>query len=126
MCSNKLNYLMVKHNLVNYLSLYEFSVLLESFFFSPFSPLLLKSIFLLWCINCFYFVSLFTFLIFQVSIGQQFVVPSYSMVSLLQQPTKQDSDEELEYADNSIGMVEIPCNFHFILYLLLVFGFLVA
>nr|XP_048330150.1 translation initiation factor eIF-2B subunit epsilon isoform X3 [Ziziphus jujuba var. spinosa] len=46
---------------------------------------------------------------FKVSVGQQFVVPSYSMVSLLQQPTKQDSDEELEYADNSSGIVEIPC-----------------
>lgn len=44
-------------------------------------------------------------------IGQQFVVPSYSKVSLLQQPTKQDSDEELEYADDSNGIVEIPCNF---------------
>ncbi|KAH7529231.1 hypothetical protein FEM48_Zijuj05G0162700 [Ziziphus jujuba var. spinosa] len=46
---------------------------------------------------------------FKVLVGQQFVVPSYSMVSLLQQPTKQDSDEELEYADNSSGIVEIPC-----------------
>ncbi|KAB1212650.1 putative translation initiation factor eIF-2B subunit epsilon [Morella rubra] len=44
---------------------------------------------------------------FKVVIGQQFVVPSYSKVSLLQQPTKQDSDEELEYADNSSGIVEI-------------------
>ncbi|KAL5713419.1 hypothetical protein ACHQM5_015493 [Ranunculus cassubicifolius] len=38
---------------------------------------------------------------FKVIIGQQFVVPAYSKVSLLPQPTKQDSDEELEYADNS-------------------------
>ncbi|KAA8536938.1 hypothetical protein F0562_029416 [Nyssa sinensis] len=45
---------------------------------------------------------------FKVVIGQQFVVPAYSKVSLLQQPTKQDSDEELEYADNSSGIVEIP------------------
>jgi len=45
---------------------------------------------------------------FKVVIGQQFVVPSYSKVSLLQQPTKQDSDEELEYADDSSGIVEIP------------------
>ncbi|KAF3968848.1 hypothetical protein ACB098_03G050900 [Castanea mollissima] len=43
---------------------------------------------------------------FKVIIGQQFVVPSYSKVSLFQQPTKQDSDEELEYADNSSGIVE--------------------
>ncbi|GFY92016.1 trimeric LpxA-like enzyme [Actinidia rufa] len=45
---------------------------------------------------------------FKVVIGQQFVVPSYSKVSLLQQPTKQDSDEELEYADDSSAVVEIP------------------
>lgn len=37
----------------------------------------------------------------QVVIGQNFVVPPYSKVSLLQQPTRQDSDEELEYADNN-------------------------
>ncbi|KAJ4849694.1 hypothetical protein Tsubulata_006720 [Turnera subulata] len=40
---------------------------------------------------------------YKVVIGQQFVVPSYSKVSLSQQPTKQDSDEELEYADNVSG-----------------------
>ncbi|XP_058206789.1 uncharacterized protein LOC131320191 [Rhododendron vialii] len=45
---------------------------------------------------------------FKVRIGQQFVVPSYSKVSLLQQPTKQDSDEELEYADDSSGIAEFP------------------
>ncbi|KAG8383770.1 hypothetical protein BUALT_Bualt04G0048300 [Buddleja alternifolia] len=45
---------------------------------------------------------------FKVVIGQQFVVPAYSKVSLLQQPLKQDSDEELEYADNSSGTIEIP------------------
>ena len=33
------------------------------------------------------------------------------MVSLIQQPTQQDSDEELEYAENSSGTVEIPCKF---------------
>ncbi|PIA29915.1 hypothetical protein AQUCO_05800177v1 [Aquilegia coerulea] len=38
---------------------------------------------------------------FKVIIGEQYVVPAYSKVSLLPQPTKQDSDEELEYADNS-------------------------
>lgn len=47
-------------------------------------------------------------LAWQVVIGQEFVVPSYSKASLLQQPIKQDSDEELEYADNSSGTVEIP------------------
>ncbi|KAI3451486.1 hypothetical protein Pfo_008151 [Paulownia fortunei] len=44
---------------------------------------------------------------FKVIIGQRFVVPAYSKVSLLQQPVKQDSDEELEYADNSSGNLEI-------------------
>ncbi|CAK9143101.1 unnamed protein product [Ilex paraguariensis] len=43
----------------------------------------------------------------KVVVGQQFVVPTNSKVSLLQQPIKQDSDEELEYADNSSGVVEI-------------------
>ncbi|KAL6211352.1 hypothetical protein ACLB2K_016579 [Fragaria x ananassa] len=46
-------------------------------------------------------------LCFKVMIGHQFIVPSYSKVSLLQQPIKQDSDEELEYADNSTGISEI-------------------
>ncbi|GMI88829.1 hypothetical protein like AT2G34970 [Hibiscus trionum] len=45
---------------------------------------------------------------FKVVVGEQFVVPAYSMVSLIQQPTQQDSDEELEYADNSSGIVEVP------------------
>ncbi|XP_034709636.1 translation initiation factor eIF-2B subunit epsilon [Vitis riparia] len=45
---------------------------------------------------------------FKVVIGQEFVVPAYSKVSLLQQPTKQDSDEELEYADHNSGVEEIP------------------
>lgn len=45
---------------------------------------------------------------FKVVIGQQFVVPAYSKVSLLQQPTNQDSDEELEYADDSYGVNESP------------------
>ncbi|GAB2212075.1 hypothetical protein Droror1_Dr00025419 [Drosera rotundifolia] len=38
---------------------------------------------------------------FKVVIGEQFVVPAYSKVSLFQQPTVEDSDEELEYADSS-------------------------
>ncbi|KAK9919652.1 hypothetical protein M0R45_028238 [Rubus argutus] len=49
---------------------------------------------------------------FKVVIGQQFIVPSYSKVSLLPQPTKQDSDEELEYADNSTGIAEISSLTH--------------
>ena len=52
----------------------------------------------------------FIFLVLQVVIGQEFVVPAYSKVSLLQQPTKQDSDEELEYAEHNSGVEEIPCN----------------
>ncbi|XP_011099797.1 translation initiation factor eIF-2B subunit epsilon [Sesamum indicum] len=44
---------------------------------------------------------------FKVIIGQQFAVPAYSKVSLFQQPVTQDSDEELEYADNSSGNIEI-------------------
>lgn len=41
-------------------------------------------------------------------IGRNFLVPAYSKVSLHQQPIKQDSDEELEYADNSSGITESP------------------
>ncbi|TYG86283.1 hypothetical protein ES288_A13G122100v1 [Gossypium darwinii] len=44
---------------------------------------------------------------FEVVVGQQFVVPAYSKVSLLQQPTQQDSDEELEYADSTSGTGEL-------------------
>ena len=43
---------------------------------------------------------------FKVVIGQQCIVPSYSKVSLYQQPTVEDSDKELEYADNSSGTVD--------------------
>lgn len=45
------------------------------------------------------------FLYFQVVIGPEFVVPSYSKVSLFQQPIEEDSDEELEYADSAGGIV---------------------
>ncbi|XP_071702394.1 translation initiation factor eIF2B subunit epsilon-like [Rutidosis leptorrhynchoides] len=38
---------------------------------------------------------------FKVVVGPDFVVPAYSKVSLLPQPVIQDSDEELEYADNN-------------------------
>ncbi|CAI9102454.1 OLC1v1000729C1 [Oldenlandia corymbosa var. corymbosa] len=44
---------------------------------------------------------------YKVVVGQNFVVPAYSKVSLYQQPIKQDSDEELEYADNSSGTMDI-------------------
>ncbi|XP_024179975.1 translation initiation factor eIF-2B subunit epsilon isoform X2 [Rosa chinensis] len=43
-------------------------------------------------------------LFLQVVIGQQFIAPSYLMVSLLQQPIKQNSDEKLEYVDNSTAL----------------------
>lgn len=43
---------------------------------------------------------------FKVIIGQNFKVPAYSKVSLLQQPTKVDSDEELEYADSSSSITD--------------------
>ncbi|KAG9445788.1 hypothetical protein H6P81_011916 [Aristolochia fimbriata] len=45
---------------------------------------------------------------FKVAVGPMFVVPAYSKVSLLPQPKKQDSDEELEYADSSSVVVEHP------------------
>ncbi|CAN8316293.1 unnamed protein product [Cochlearia groenlandica] len=43
---------------------------------------------------------------FKVVVGRGFVVPAYSKVSLLQQPTTEDSDEELEYADSSSGTAD--------------------
>ncbi|CAH8357971.1 unnamed protein product [Eruca vesicaria subsp. sativa] len=43
---------------------------------------------------------------FKVVVGRGFVVPAYSKVSLLQQPMKEDSDEELEYADSSSGTAD--------------------
>ncbi|XP_039021865.1 translation initiation factor eIF-2B subunit epsilon-like, partial [Hibiscus syriacus] len=43
---------------------------------------------------------------FKVVVGQQFIVPAYSKVSLLQRPTHLDSDEELEYADSTSGTGE--------------------
>nr|XP_027107525.1 translation initiation factor eIF-2B subunit epsilon-like isoform X3 [Coffea arabica] len=43
---------------------------------------------------------------YKVVVGQQFIVPAYSKVSLYQQPIKQDSDEELEYADSSTGFMD--------------------
>lgn len=44
---------------------------------------------------------------YKVIVGPHFIVPAYSKVSLFPQPIKQDSDEELEYADNSTGSVEV-------------------
>lgn len=47
-----------------------------------------------------------SYVLVQVVIGEQFVVPAYSKVSLLRQPINQDSDEELEYADDSSGVAD--------------------
>lgn len=47
-------------------------------------------------------------------VGQSFIVPAYSKASLYQQPIKQDSDEELEYAESSSGVIETSGKFfHF-------------
>ncbi|KAI3946571.1 hypothetical protein MKX01_014429 [Papaver californicum] len=43
---------------------------------------------------------------FRVVVGPQFPVPAYAKVSLLPQPTNQDSDEELEYADSGSGILD--------------------
>ncbi|KAG0470226.1 hypothetical protein HPP92_016926 [Vanilla planifolia] len=45
---------------------------------------------------------------FKVEVGQKTVVPAYAKVSHLPQPCKQDSDEELEYADANSGVVQSP------------------
>lgn len=45
---------------------------------------------------------------FNVVVGRESVVPSYSKVSLHPEPVKQDSDEELEYADNDNNTVIVP------------------
>ncbi|XP_078152649.1 trimeric LpxA-like enzyme [Carex rostrata] len=45
---------------------------------------------------------------FKVEVGQKKTIPAYSKVSLLPQPGKQDSDEELEYADTDSGVIDNP------------------
>ncbi|XP_078177214.1 translation initiation factor eIF2B subunit epsilon-like isoform X2 [Carex rostrata] len=45
---------------------------------------------------------------FKVEVGHNITIPAYSKVSLLPQPRKQDSDEELEYADSSSGVIDSP------------------
>ncbi|KAJ3672141.1 hypothetical protein LUZ60_006862 [Juncus effusus] len=45
---------------------------------------------------------------FKVEVGQNIKIPAYSKVSLLPQPSKQDSDEELEYADSTTGVIDSP------------------
>ncbi|KAI4301870.1 hypothetical protein L6164_035108 [Bauhinia variegata] len=49
---------------------------------------------------------------FKVAIGQDFIVPPYSQVSLLQQPVEEDSDEELEYADSATAITSTVDNSH--------------
>lgn len=66
--------------------------------------------FCLWFSDVLSILMCFYTLYLQVVIGQKFIVPSYSKVSRLQQPTKLDSDDELEYADNSSGIAEMSCN----------------
>ncbi|KAG7542386.1 Nucleotidyl transferase domain [Arabidopsis thaliana x Arabidopsis arenosa] len=44
---------------------------------------------------------------FNVVVGRDFVVPAYSKVSLLQQPTTEDSDEEMEYSGSSSGTADL-------------------
>lgn len=40
---------------------------------------------------------------FNVVIGQNFTIPSYSKISLTPHPTEEDSDDELEYAEAATG-----------------------
>lgn len=54
--------------------------------------------------------SIYSLFLLQVEVGQQITIPAYSKVSLLPQPSIQDSDEELEYADANSGVIESPCN----------------
>ncbi|VVA94850.1 unnamed protein product [Arabis nemorensis] len=49
---------------------------------------------------------------FKVVVGRGVVVPAYSKVSLLEQPTEEDSDEELEYADSSRGTANVLSGVH--------------
>lgn len=43
---------------------------------------------------------------FNVVIGQKFTVPSYSKISITPQPTEEDSDDELEYAEAAGSVTE--------------------
>lgn len=47
---------------------------------------------------------------FRVVIGQNFTVSAYSKISLISQPTEEDSDEELEYSEAASGATESPRN----------------
>ncbi|KAK3132676.1 hypothetical protein QOZ80_6AG0526120 [Eleusine coracana subsp. coracana] len=45
---------------------------------------------------------------FKVEVGKNVTIPAHSKVSLLPQPSNEDSDEELEYADTSSGVTDSP------------------
>lgn len=45
---------------------------------------------------------------FKVEVGKNVTVPAHSKVSLLPQPSNEDSDEELEYADTNSGVADSP------------------
>ncbi|GJN34627.1 hypothetical protein PR202_gb23308 [Eleusine coracana subsp. coracana] len=45
---------------------------------------------------------------FKVEVGKNVTIPAHSKVSLLSQPSNEDSDEELEYADTSSGVTDSP------------------
>jgi translation initiation factor eIF-2B subunit epsilon len=48
---------------------------------------------------------------FQVEVGKNVTIPAHSKISLLPQPSNEDSDEELEYADTSSGVTDSPCEY---------------
>ncbi|KAM3254553.1 hypothetical protein ACQJBY_048199 [Aegilops geniculata] len=43
---------------------------------------------------------------FKIKVGKNVIVPAYSKVSLLDKPSNEDSDEELEYADTNSGVTD--------------------
>ncbi|XP_062220686.1 uncharacterized protein LOC133920062 [Phragmites australis] len=45
---------------------------------------------------------------FKVEVGKNVSIPAHSKVSLLRQPSNEDSDEELEYADTNSGVTDSP------------------
>jgi translation initiation factor eIF-2B subunit epsilon len=51
----------------------------------------------------------FAFVSFQVKVGKNVNIPAHSKVSLLPQPSNEDSDEELEYTDTRSGVTDSPC-----------------
>lgn len=78
-------------------------------FVDEYLTLICSYIFHLVGVLCFSSIRVSINFIIQVVIGEDFVVPAYSKVSLFEEPTSQDSDEELEYADRTSAMAEITC-----------------